>query len=175
MSKDTRIDKTTKQVTGNPLLMSVFVGIALMIGVIVGSSASSGPAISEAAPTDYSDSTGTPAIEPVETPRNHETSDSLVVSDNSGTVNVGGTHNHFVVEPENRTPAKIPRPLNNIRRMVPVKVPIVVERMAEEVPKEPEPVKVWTRPGIPAHSRLGRTLLTVKHFQDRGVRVFVEN
>lgn len=168
--KDTRIDKATKQVSGNPLLMSVFVGIALLVGVILGHSASSGPGVSEAAPVaDYSAS-GTPAIKPVETapaietPRNHETSDSLIVSDNSGTVMVGGTHNHFAVEPD-RTPTKIPRPVRRV-------IPIVVERM---VPKEPKPVKIWTRPGIPAHSRLGRTLLTLKRFEDAGVRIFVEN
>lgn len=170
--KDTRIDKATKQVSGNPLLMSVFVGIALIIGVILGHSASSGPAVSEAAPVvDYSAS-GTPAIKPVETapievvetPRNHETNDSLIVSDNSGTVMVGGTHNHFAAELD-RTPAKIPQPVRRV-------IPIVVERM---VPKEPKPVKIWTRPGIPAHSRLGRTLLTLKRFEDAGVRIFVEN
>ena len=169
MSTNTRIDKATKQVSSNPLLMSVFVGIALIIGVNIGQNGSSGPVVSQAAPADYT--TGTPAIEPSETPRNHETSDSLVVSDNSGTVNVGGTHVYEAESPPKRTPATVMRPMRV------VEVPVIVERMVErERPPEPKPKqKIWTRPGIPADSRLGRTMLTLKRFEDAGVRIYAEH
>lgn len=155
---------TAKTVLKSPaLLMSITAGVALMIGVMIGKSGGPTQSVaSESTPVvaltvAETKPEGTPAIEPVEQqPRNHEVKDSLVISDNSGTVNIGGAHYHQT-QP-NRTPAK----QTTVTRII--EVPVI-----REVPK-----RIWARPGIPANSRLGRTLATLQRFENAGVRITVE-
>lgn len=155
------------------LILCIVAGVALMIGVGIGGNTGPAPVAAQ----NDSDSIGTPANEPVrEQPQNEvlvievekplaEVSkakdslivEALVVSDNTGTVNIGGTHIH---EPPKRTPVTVIQPIREV----------IVERIVE-----PKPARIWTRPGIPAHSRLGRTLLTLKRFEDAGVRIYVEH
>jgi hypothetical protein len=157
-------------------MMSIIAGVALMIGVLAGQSGSTGPADSQAQSTYSAPSTpsGTPESEvSEEQPRNNETKESLVVSDNSGTVNIGGVHHHHGEEEQpDRTPA---REVQQVTRIVErtVEVPIIVER---EVRVETQrPARIWTRPGIPEDSRLGRTMKTLQRFENAGVRLYAEN
>lgn len=149
------------------LSLCIVAGLGLMIGVGIGNSGRTGPAPAAAQDQSYTAPTtnGTPASEPSEEQptEQHELKDSLVVSDNSGTVNIGGTHFHEAPMPD-RTPATVIQP--TITRTVVVEQPV----------KKPERKKhIWTRPGIPANSRLGRTMLTLQRFEDAGVRIYAEN
>lgn len=164
---------TRETITKSPLLMfSIIAGVALMIGVLLGQSGNTGPAQSEASQSYSAPSPSldrTPASEAIETPRNNETKESLVVSDNSGTVNIGGTHTHHYDEPD-RTPA---REVREVTHTVIREVPVVVERQVTV--ERVKPARIWTRPGIPQDSRLGRTMLTLQRFEDAGVRLYAEN
>ena len=142
-----------------------------MIGVSISGKTGPAPVVAQ----DNSNPTGTPVNEPVkEQPQNevkeliveveaplavevkeplvvkvNKTVEQLVVSNNSGTVNIGGTHIHKPVQPV--------RIIEKIRLV-----------------KQPAPVRIWTRPGIPEDSRLGRTLLTLRRFEKAGVRIYVD-
>ena len=177
--------KSPKRQVKFPILtLCIVAGVALMIGVGIGGNAGPAPVAAQ----NDSDSIGTPANEPVkEQPQNelvvevkeltveveplvvevkelaveakeplavemNKMKDSLVVealvvSSNSGTVNIGGTHIHKPV----------------VR---------VIEKI--RVVKQPAPVRIWTRPGVPEDSRLGRTLLTLRRFEQAGVRIYVD-
>lgn len=160
-------EMTRQTVTKFPFLsIAVVAGITLFFGIAIGNMSDSGPTPA-VAQTPYVPTTGTPAIK-VPEPRNHETKDSLIVSDNSGEVNLGGVHYHVAAvasNPPNRTPTTVIQP--TLTRIV--EVPVVVERIVER-----EPVRIWTRPGIPEDSRLGRTLAALRRFEDAGVRITVE-
>ena len=161
------------------LTLCIVAGVALMIGVGIGGNTGPAPVAAQ----NDSGLIGTPANEPVrEQPQNEvktlvievekplaEVSkakdslivEALVVSDNTGTVNIGGTHIH---EPPKRTPVTVIQPIREV----------IVERVVKPKPTR-KPTRIWTRPGIPAHSRLGRTMFTLKRFEDAGVRIYVEH
>jgi hypothetical protein len=173
----TQRKKTDAKKISPYLMMSIIGGVALMIGVVLGNSGATGPAPSQAASFQQSqpDINGTPGSEAEE--KAHENTDSLVVSDNSGTVNVGGTHHHY----SDRTPgSEVQERLTTVIREVPVRIvervvekPVYIEARIERT-VEPEH-KIWTRPSVPAESRLGRTMATLKKFDTAGVRLYAEN
>lgn len=160
-------NKMSKAVLKSPaLVMSVIAGVALLIGVFIGNNVGPVPSVASEptnpvlVPTaaERTPAERTPAIEPVEQPRNHEVKDSLIVSDNSGTVNIGGTHYHQAQPTPDRTPVRQ-------TTITVIKVPVIIRE---------EPKRIWTRPGIPANSRLGRTLATLQRFENAGVRITVK-
>ena len=166
------------------LMYCLIAGVALIIGSMVGDD--TGPAVSVGQDVSESEYPEYPELLPLpveselvplaepeppsRTPASESPGESLIISNNSGIVNSGivnvGTHYHRTA----RTPARVvervvERPVI-VERVV--EQPVVVERVVERQPK------IWTRPGVPADSRLGRTLLTLKRFEDAGVRIYVE-
>jgi len=168
--------KTDSKFKFSPYLtMSIIAGVALMIGVVLGNSGSTGPAPSQAASVQQTQPdiiSRTPGSDVEE--KAHENTDSLVVSDNSGTVNVGGTHHHY----DNGTPgSEVQERHTTVIREIPVTriVERVVEKPVYVETRIEQTSKIWTRPGVPAESRLGRTMMTLKKFEQAGVRLYAEN
>jgi hypothetical protein len=163
------------------LMMSIIAGVALMVGVLLGNSGSTGPAPSQASVVQQQPHR-TPGSEAEE---KNENTDSLVVSDNSGTVNVGGTHYHGTpgseIQERHTTVVVREIPVTRIVERV-VEKPVYIERVVEKpvyiertVTVTERPAKIWTRPSVPAESRLGRTMMILKKFDSAGVRLYAEN
>ena len=153
------------------LMMSIIAGVALMVGVLLGNSGSTGPAPSQASVVQQQPHR-TPGSEAEE---KNENTDSLVVSDNSGTVNVGGTHYHGTpgseIQERHTTVVVREIPVTRIVERV-VEKPVYIERTVTVTER---PAKIWTRPSVPAESRLGRTMMILKKFDSAGVRLYAEN
>ncbi len=152
--------------TKKPWTLAALMAFALIVGVMYGKS--SGPATAVASIEDTLPDPPllgeTPTTIPVRT-LEVATQDSVVVAENNGTVNVGGYHTHY--KPNIPAAPPIVRIIERTRTVY-VDKPVYVEKRVERPLR-----KVWTKPGVPARTRLGATLLTLRRFQDAGVDVGV--
>ena len=158
------------------LFASIIAAAFLAIGMMIGNLIDSGPVIVHASPSPdvyttpaTATATTAPAMtnEASEVPLLERMEESILVSENSGIVNVGGEHHHHYASADDGgggTPRVVEPTI--------LEVPTIVERTIPATPKI-DPVEIWTTPDIPADSRLGRTLLTLARFEQAGVRINV--